>query len=334
MALNRGRRVLGGNELVGVETPDPATFQTFEDVKRAFAEQLAYIVDRTVQAAELKDRAYAEAFPCLLLSSTIEGCLESGKDITRGGAKYNHGHVNAQALASVANSLAAIKWAVFEEKLVTMEELVQHLRSNFQGAETLRQKLLHKAPQYGNDDPRADEIAEWVAETFAREVRKHKSWRGGIYRPSLFSSGTQHIEGIFLGATPDGRRAGEVVSNGISPVNGTERKGPTAVFNSAARAGKALLSDGTALNMNLSPQMLRSEQNLNKLASLLEAYFALGGRQVQFNPWDAKTLKDAQAHPEKYPELTVKVTGYSAIFVDLGKPLQDDIIARTEFCEV
>lgn len=333
MALNRGRRVLGGNELIGVDTPDPSTFKTFDKVKDAFASQLAYIVDRTIQAAELKDRAYAESFPCLLLSSTIEGCLESGKDVTKGGAKYNHGHVNAQALASVANSLAAIKWVVFDEKLVTMKELVGHLHNNFKNAENLRQRLIHKAPKYGNDNPYADEIAAWVAEVLTRETRKHKSWRGGIYRPSLFSSGTQHIEGAFLGATPDGRLAGDVVSNGVSPTNGTEKSGTTAMFHSAAKAGNTLLSDGTALNLNLSPFLLKSDENVEKFASLIEGYFKMGGRQVQFNPFDAETLKDAQAHPEKYPDLTVKVTGYSAIFVDIAKPLQNDIIARTEFCK-
>jgi len=333
LALNRGRRVLGDNATVGVETTDAGAFKSFEEVKDAFEKQLAYLVEHAVQAAEIKDRAYAEAFPCLLLSATIEGCLESGKDITSGGAKYNHGHINAQALASVADSLAALKWAVFDEKIVTMEELVRHLRHNFKGAENLRRKLLNKAPKYGNDDPRADEIAAWVAEALTRETRKHKCWRGGHYRPSLFSSGTQHVEGAFIGATPDGRLATEVVSNGVSPVNGTEKKGMTAVFHSVAKAGRTYLSDGTSLNMNLSPGLLKNDESLVKMASLLEAYFEMGGRHVQFNPLDAKTLKDAQTHPEKYPDLTVKVTGYSAIFADLSKPLQDDIIARTEFCE-
>jgi formate C-acetyltransferase len=334
MALNRGRRVLGDNTLMGVETPDPQSFKNFDDVKSAFEKQLAYIVEQSVKAAELKDKAYADEFPCLLLSATIEGCLENGKDVTRGGARYNHGHVNAQALASVANSLAAIKWAVFDEKMITMDDLARALRTNFQGKESLRQKLINKAPKYGNDDPVADEIAAWVAQVLTRESRRHKSFRGGVYRPSLFSSGTQHIEGAFIGATPDGRLATEVVSNGISPANGTEKSGMTAVFHSAARAGKAYLSDGTALNLNLSPGLLNTDEKVEKFADLVLGYFKQGGRQVQFNPMDRETLLDAQANPEKYPEMTVKVTGYSAIFVDIAKPLQDDIIARTEFGEL
>ncbi len=333
MALNRGRRLLTGYRRVGDNTPDPSTFRTFEDVKDAFAKQLKFTIAKLVRAAELKDLAFA-SFPTPLLSSTIEGCMESGRDITWGGAKYNNGHVNAQGLATVANSLAAIRWAVFEKKICTMEELVGHLRDNFRGAENLRQELLRKAPKYGNDDPRADELAVWVAEVFCEEVRKHRSWRGGIYRPSLFSSGTQDLEGAICGATPDGRRAGEPVSNGISPTNGTEWNGITAVFHSAAAAGSPLVSDGTALNLNLSPLAIASQEGLEKLASTVEAFFVLGGRHVQFNPLDRETLKDAQAHPERYPDLTVKVSGYSARFVELSRSLQDDIIKRTEFCEV
>jgi formate C-acetyltransferase len=215
-----------------------------------------------------------------------------------------------------------------------MAELLEVLRTNFAGKEKLRQQLINKAPKYGNDDARADEVAAWVAETLTRETRRHQSWRGGMYRPSLFSSGTQHIEGAFIGATPNGRLATDVVSNGISPVNGMEKKGMTAVFHSVANANKSFLSDGTALNMNLSPGLIKSDEGIKKFADMLLAYFELGGRHVQFNPLDKKTLLDAQAHPEKYPDLTVKVTGYSAIFVDLARPLQDDIIARTEFCEI
>ena len=333
MALNRGHRLLYGGRRVGVNTPDPRSFTDFEDVKRAFSRQLSHTVAKLVRMAELKDRLFAEEFPSPLLSSTIEGCIESGRDITAGGATYNHGHVNAQALATVADSVAAIRWAVFEQKLLTMEELVHHLRNNFRGAEELRKKLSTRAPKYGNDDPAVDELAQWVAETFVAEVRKHRCWRGGVYRPSLFSSGTQDMEGMLCAATPDGRLAREVVSNGISPTNGAESKGMTAVFLSAVRGGKAIVSDGTALNMNLSPGILDSDENVDKLASMILSYFELGGRHVQFNPVDARTLRDAKAHPGKYPALTVKVSGYSACFVDLGESLQDDIIARTEFGE-
>ena len=332
-ALNEGCTLMTGWKRVGAPTPPASTFRTFDDVQAAFVQQLSYNVAKLVRLAEMKDRAHAEVMPQPLLSSTIEGCLESGTDMTRGGARYNHGHVNAQALATVANSLAAIQWAVFEQKIMTMEELVDLLRRDFKGREDIRQALLNQAPKYGNDNQRADEIAAWVADVFCREVRKHSCWRGGNSRPSLFSSGTQTIEGFMCGASADGRLAGEAVSNGVSPANGTEKNGATATLKSVAFAGKPLLTDGTALNMRLSPMVLDSDENVDKMASLIRAYFDMGGRHVQFNPLDTATLKDAKVHPERYPDLVVKVSGYSAHFVDLPVQIQDDVIARTEFSD-
>lgn len=331
MALNRGRRKVTGSRLIGVPTPDPRSFRSFDDVKEAFARQLSFVMEKAVRMKEASDRVFAESFPNPLLSSTIEGCLESGMDATRGGARYNHGCINIQGLGTVADSLAAVKWAVFDEKAVTMEELLHALDSDFRGHESLRETLRRKAPKYGNDDPRADGIAEWISRTFTGEARKYRSFRGDAYRCSCVSSATQLVEGYFCTATPDGRGALEPVSNSMSPSNGMERTGLTAVLKSAAVAGDADYSDGTALNVRVNPLALRSSENVEKLASLIEAYFALGGRHVQLNPVDAATLRDAQAHPERYPDLTVKVSGYSARFVELPRALQDDIIARTEF---
>lgn len=333
MALNRGKRLFVGARRVGARTKDPRRFRSFDEVKEAFERQVSHSVSTLVRMAEIKDRLFMQ-FPTPLLSATIEGCLESGLDLTWGGARYNNAHVNAQGLATVANSLAAIRWAVFEERIVSMPELIKALRRNFKGYEHLRQVLLRKAPKFGNDDDRVDGIAAWACEMFVNEVRKHKCWRGGRYRPSMFSSGTQDMEGSICGATPDGRLAGDPVSNGISPTNGTEWTGMTAVLHSVARAGSTFMSDGTALNINISPSTLANDENVEKMAALLEAYFVMGGRHVQFNPVDAETLRDAQNHPEKYPDLTVKVSGYSARFIDLSRSLQDDIIARTEFWEV
>jgi pyruvate formate-lyase/glycerol dehydratase family glycyl radical enzyme len=334
IALNEGRRLRDGKR-VGASTPDPRPFTTFEDVKEAFVGQLSYIVDAVVRQAELKDQVIAEYFPTPLLSSTIEGCLESGRDISQGGARYNHSHVGAQGLATVVNSLSAIRWAVFEEKLLTMEEMVNYLHNNFAGAENIRQTLLRKAPKYGNDDPRADELAEWVMKVHCQEVRRHKSGvLGGYYRPLMISAGTQDTEGVLCGASADGRLAGSAVSNGMSPANGTELNGATAVLHSVSGACKACFSCGTTLNMNLSPGLIKTDEGLDKLASMIEAYFILGGRQIQINPVDVNTLKDAQIYPENYADLTVKVSGYSFRFIDLSKSLQDDIIARTQFSEV
>ncbi len=331
MALNRGRRKVTGSRRIGMAAPDPRSFRSFEEVKQAFAGQLSFVMEKAVRMKEVSDRVFAESFPNPLLSSTIEGCLESGMDATRGGARYNHGCINIQGLGTVADSLAAIKWAVFDERAVTMEELLEALDNDFRGHESLRETLRRKAPKYGNDDPRVDGIAEWISRTFTGEARKYRSFRGDVYRCSCVSSATQLVEGYFCTATPDGRRALEPVSNSMSPSNGMERTGLTAVLKSAAVAGDADYSDGTALNVRVNPLALKNGENVEKLASLIEAYFALGGRHVQFNPVDAATLRDAQAHPERYPDLTVKVSGYSARFVELPKALQDDIIARTEF---
>ncbi len=318
---------------IGVKTPHPSTFKTFEDVKKAYADQLANSIDVMCRLTDAKDRVFAESFPTPMLSCTIEGCVESGLDNTQGGARYNHASVSCQGIATVTNSLAAVQWAVFDEKLVTMEELVNHLNNNFEDAEELRQQLLHKAPKYGNDDPKADEIALWVAETLNKGARKHRrAMDGGPYRALLISAaGSQIAEGQAMGATPDGRKAGEPVSNGMSSANGTEVKGMTAMLHSAAKVSAPPLSSGTAVNMNLNPLTIKSDEGLEKFASLLEGYFALGGRQVQFNPMSRETLVDAQQHPENYPDLMVKVSGYSYRFVDLSKSLQNDIIARTEF---
>ncbi|MFX1238323.1 MAG: pyruvate formate lyase family protein, partial [Promethearchaeota archaeon] len=337
MALNEGRVLLLGDKQVGAKTPDPSTFTSFEDVKKAFADQLAFAIDYVVKMAEIKDKVFAEEFPSPLISSTIEGCLESGNDITRSGALYNNSCMNGQALGTVVNSLAAIRWAVFEKKLVTMEEFIKHLRSNFSGAETLRGQLLNKAPKYGNGDEKVDELAKWVMELFSELPRKYHVRGGdGIYRSSLVSAaGSQVLEGKLLGATPDGRLQGEAVSNGLSPANGTERNGLTMTLRSVALASRdALLTNGVALNVRIDPSLIENEGGIDRLTSMVEAYFELGGRELQINPISSKILKDAQAHPEKYADLSVKVTGYSARFIDLSKALQDDIIARTVFNEL
>lgn len=335
-ALNEGRTLMSKGKSIGLKTPDPSTFTSLEDVKNAFVEQLKYAIDLTVKKAELKDKAFADYFPSPLLSSTIEGCLEKGLDCTRNGAIYNNNPMGTQGIATVANSLAAIQWAVFEEKILTMGELVNHLRNNFKGAEKIREMLKNKAPKYGNGDEKVDALAKWVAETVCDITRQYKARGGdGIYHPCCVSSGTHTMEGKMLGATPDGRVYGEPVANGTSPVNGTEKNGLTMTFRSAAYATKdALLTNGVTFNVRISPSTISTEEGLDQMASMVEAFFELGGRNLQINPVGTETLKDAQAHPEKYPDLSVKVSGYSARFIDLRKELQDDIIARTEFNKI
>jgi pyruvate formate-lyase/glycerol dehydratase family glycyl radical enzyme len=336
MALNEGRTIFSGNKTVGAKTPPASTFKSFEDVKKAFVDQLKFAIDLTVKKAELKDKAFADYLPSPLLSSTIEGCLESGMDATRNGAKYNNNPMGSQGLATVTNSLAAIRWAVFEEKLVTMEELVNHMNNNFKGAEELREKLRNKAPKYGLGDEKTDDLAKWVANTLCDLTRKYKARGGdGIYHNCLVSAGTQIMEGQMLGATADGRLKGEPVANGISPANGTEKNGLTMALHSVAYAtAEPHLTNGVTMNIRLNPNLMQTDERLEQITSIVEAYLELGGRELQINPISSEVLRDAQAHPEKYPDLSVKVTGYSARFIEITKELQDDIIARTVFNEV
>lgn len=334
MCLNEGGRWIVDWNRVGAATPPASTFKTFEDVKKAFADQVAYCIELAARRIYLKDQVIAENYPLPLLSSTITGCLESGKDITSGGARYNHGSISASALATISDSLTAIRWAVFEKKLLTMEELVNHLRNNFEGAEDIRQQL-RNAPKYGNDDKSADELAMWVLDVYNQETYKHKSFHGGPQRACMISvMGSQVTRGLTCGATPDGRLAQVPLSTGLSPSNGNERNGMTAVLRSAATVSAIRFSDGTSLNLNFNPEMIKTDEGLEKFAALIEAYMDLGGRHVQFNPVSRGMLLDAQAHPENYPELMVKVSGYSFRFIDLSKGIQDDIISRTEFTAI
>ena len=336
MALNEGRTLLSGKETVGAKTPPASTFKTFEDVKKAFVEQIKFAIDLCVRKAEIKDKTFAEYMPSPLLSSSIEGCLESGMDATRNGAKYNNNPMGSQGLGTVVDSLAAIRWAVFEEKLVTMEELVNIMNKNFKGAEELREKLRNKAPKYGNGDERTDELGLWVAQTLCDLTRHYKARGGdGIYHNCLVSSGTQIIEGNSLGATADGRLKGEPVANGISPSNGMEKNGLTMTLRSVAYAtADPHLTNGASFNIRINPHLMQTDEGLDQVTSIVDAFLELGGRELQINPISSETLRDAQAHPENYPDLSVKVTGYSARFIDLTKELQDDIIARTVFNEV
>ena len=329
MTLNNGDNRFIGRQ--GLPTGDPAKFTSFREVMGAFRQQLEYNVKMVVDATNLKDLIYKEDFPAPFVSSTLRGCIESGRDVTMGGAKYNFASITARGLGTTADSLAAIKRLVFEDRVLTMPELIKLLETDFKGKEEIRQMMINRVPKYGNDEDYVDSIAKEVVEAFCSEVTKHSSIRGGRFRPSFYSYGTHVVDGLFLGATPDGRKACEAVSNGISPTNRREGRGPTAVLKSAAKLNHELVTNGNALNLRLHPSLVRDEDGLKKVASLIRTYFGLGGMHVQFNVVSSEMLRDAQLHPEKYKDLVVRVSGYSAFFIDLGKSIQDDIIARTEF---
>lgn len=315
----------------GLRTGDPREFTSYQEFLEAFRKQLRYTVELAVDAVNARDAVYQAEFPAPFVSATLSGCVESGKDATDGGACYDFGSLTARGLGTTADSLAAIKKLVFDDGALTMSELLELTETNFHDRADLRSLLIHRAPKYGNDDDYVDLIAREVAQFYCHEVAKHSSIRGGHFRPSFYSYGTHVGDGMFLGATPDGRMAGEPVSNGISPVNARESKGPTAVLKSAAKLEHELMSNGNSLNLRLLPSMASDEDGIRKIAALVKAYFDLGGMHVQFNVVSRETLEDAQRNPQDYGDLVVRVSGYSAFFTDLGKAIQDDIIARTQF---
>lgn len=332
MVLTNGLiRMLGRR--TGLDTGDPRKFKTFEQVMDAFKKQLQKSVDLISELVEIKDEVYYKWFPNPYISATLKGCVENATDMTGGGARYNFNSISGRGISTTVDSLAALKKVVFEEKIATMSELIDALENNFRGkkGERLRQILINRSPKYGNDDDYVDVIARDIAKTFCNMVMSKKAWRGGPYRASFFSYGMHVLDGNLLGATPNGRKAGEPTSNSLSPSNGVEKYGPTAILKSCAKIDHTKIANGCSLNIKMLPALLRDKERRQKLASLIKAYFKLGGSQVQFNVVDSKILRDAQKHPEKYRDLVIRVSGYCAYFTDLGKPIQDDIIARAEF---
>jgi len=330
MALHNGYLRMTGRCL-GPPTGDPRQFQSFAQMLEAYQKQVAACVELIARGTMLKDQAYAELLPCPFVSILLKGCIENGRDMTRGGAQYNFNSISGRGLATAVNSLAAIRRFVFEEKSLTMTELLEAIDHNFKDQEVLRQRLKNHAPKYGNDQAEVDRLAREIQEFFCREVMKYRPARGGIFRPSFFSYGMHVVEGQVLGATPDGRKAGEPVSNSLSPSNQSEHHGPVALLQSVAQLNHRLIPNGSSTNLKLMPSMIATEPGLKKIVAMIRAYFQLGGMQCQFNVVSDQTLRQAQQDPESYKDLVVRVSGYSAYFTDLGKPVQDDIIARCSF---
>jgi pyruvate formate-lyase/glycerol dehydratase family glycyl radical enzyme len=329
LALNGGRGRVFSDQL-GLPTGDPRRFTGIEDVIGAYREQVEYLMGQMVEALAGLAQAHAERRPVPLASSLTDDCLERGLDLTAGGAHYRFTGVQGVGVATVADSLTATDRLVFGEKRITMDELLAALDTDFEGGEALRQMLLNKAPKYGNDDDDADRFARMAAEVYCRAVEKHRDFRGGSYSPGLYSVTTHVAFGLMVGATPDGRHAGTPLSQGISPAHGRDGNGPTAALKSAAKLDHTLVSNGLALIQMLSLGASARERASEVLGGLLEAYFGLGGQELQWNLLDRATLINAQRDPAAYRGLVVRVAGYSALFTDLNRVVQDELIARTE----
>jgi len=331
LVLTNGR-IRSVGKKYGLETGNPENFTAYEQVWEAYLQQLKYLIGHMVKCVNIKDIIYAKFYPSPFISMTLDGCLESALDMTQGGAKYNFSSISGRGLATVADALTALKKVVFEEKIVTMKEMVEILNKHFKKKEAFQTMLKSKVPKFGNDDDYVDSIAKNVADAFCDEVITHSCLRKpGIYRPSFFSYGMYMVDGFLLGATPDGRNAGESVSNSLSPTNNTENKGPTAVLKSMTKLDHIKIPNGMALNMKFLPIIFDTPEKRKKITNLLDAYLSMGGMEIQFNVVRQEDLIDAQVHPEHYQDLIVRVSGYSAYFIDLGKPVQDDIIKRCQF---
>jgi formate C-acetyltransferase len=311
----------------GLETGDPASFTSFDDVWNAYHGQVSHFLGQMVKGMAVLDGLLAEMVPSPFASAMIDGPLEKGLDLTRGWAIYNSTGVQLIGFSNVVDSLYAAKKAVFEDGVMSLGELADCLAEDWEGAEDKRAYFLHKLPKYGNDNGEVDAVAVKVLEHFCEEVLKQKNYRGGAFWPGVFAVGFHITMGAFAAASADGRHAGEVLGNGLTPTNGNALSGPTAVLNSVTRLPLTRVYNGANLNMRFNARRLKPEI----LMALMQTYFQRGGCQVQFNMMDSATLREAQAHPEQYRDLVVRVSGYSALFTGLSETAQDEIISRVEY---
>ncbi|MGO9404253.1 MAG: trans-4-hydroxy-L-proline dehydratase [Terriglobales bacterium] len=328
ITLNNGVDPRSGKR-IGIETGDPQTFATFDDLFEAFRRQVHHFVDIKVEGNNVIERLYAEEMPAPFLSLLVGDCIAKGKDYNDGGPRYNSTYIMGVAPGTCTDSLAAIKKHVFDDQRLSMDELLRALTANFDGEERTRLLLWNRTPKYGNDDEYADQILRQVFDAFYGAVNGRPNTKGGFYRVNYLSTTCHVYFGSVTGATPDGRKAWDALSDGISPAQGADHHGPTAVLLSAAKFDHAR-TGGTLLNQKFTPQVLQSEEGLTKLAHLVRSYFRMDGHHIQFNVVTAATLRAAQANPEKYRDLIVRVAGYSDYFCDLTSALQNEIIARTE----
>jgi formate C-acetyltransferase len=322
-------------EQIGLEIPPLSQMDTFEELELAYDRQLAHFIELMVRGCNLVDGIHAEIYPSPFLSLVIDDCIERGLDVTAGGARYNFSGVQGVQIANVADSLAAIKQAVFDEQWLAADELLAALRDNYRGQEVLRQRLINRVPKYGNDDDRVDQHAQRWGDRYSELVERYPTIRGGVYQPGFYTVSAHVPMGANVGAIPDGRYAGTPLADGgLSPTAGRDQRGATAALNSVSKLNLKLASNGTLLNMKFLPSFFEGEEALKKFALLLRGFCELHIPHVQFNVVSADTLRQAQANPDEYRSLVVRVAGYSAYFTELDRELQNEIIQRTEFSNV
>ena len=327
-ALNSGHSRITG-EKMGLDERDPKTFESFEEVEKAFYRQFDNLIKHSAIATIAAQKLHKELVPRPFLSSCIENCLDEGMDLVDGGAKYNLGPVlTGIGLAVTSNSLAVIKKIIFEDKAADMGSLIDALNSNWEGYEELRQMAL-KVPKYGNDEDYVDDIAIKIANNYYDECHKYKDINGSNFNTAFMGISNYLPTGRVVGATPCGRKASEPLSEGVSPFAGSDTSTPLAAMRSAAKLNQDVHSGGTLLNLRLNQDLVNTKRGRSNLGNMIQAFFALGAFHVQFNTISTEILRKAQKNPENYSDLLVRVAGYSTQFVNLSRSMQDAIIART-----
>lgn len=328
LTLNNGIDPQTGKKL-GLETGDPRTFKTFEELYEAWHKQMIYFVNLKLSVNNYIERMFSLYAPATFLSLYINDCIEKGKDYYSGGARYNTTYIQCTGLGTITDCFTTLKKHVFEDKRYTMEQMLEACAKNWENEEKMRQYIRNHTPFFGNDDEYADKIAVRVYDDLVKAIEGRPNTRGGKTQLNMLSTTCHNYFGSVCGATPNGRFAHFAISDGTSPAHGSDSHGPTAVIKSLGKLDQTK-SGGTLLNVRFVPQLLKREEDQKKLASLIRTYFKFGGHHIQFNIVDTATLQDAQKHPDEYRDLLVRVAGYSDYFNDMTEQLQNEIIARTE----
>lgn len=331
LTLNHGKCLLT-HEQIGLDLGGLDTYQTFEDLEKAFQQQIDYFIDKMMQCEVIVEKAHQDCLPTAFLSSVIDDCLENGLDVTKGGAKYNLSGIQMIQIANLADSLAAMKQLVYDDQVIDAKQLLAALQSDFKGYEIIQTMLLNKVPKYGNDVEWVDRLGAKWAEYFRSRMKDYTNYRGGPYHTGMYTVSAHVPMGENVGASPDGRNAlTPLADGGMSPVYGRDLKGPTAVLKSVSRLNNTLTTNGGLLNMKFLPEFFETKNGMNKFENFLRAFVDLKVPHIQFNVVRREDLEDAQIRPQLHKSLTIRVAGYTAYFVELAHKLQDEIIERTTY---
>lgn len=327
-AINNGKNPQNKQQ-GGLQTGYLFEMESFEQVKESFKTQLEYIMDWQFSVNNIMEHVGFSIMPVPMASATMDGCMENGRDMMHGGAKYNSTGTAILGIGTVVDSLSAIKYMVYDKKLCTAREIYDAIMENWEGHDLLRQRIINEVTHYGNGDPYADELATWVADLYTSRTNSYKGPRGG-YRAGIYSAGAHVLHGYQTYATPDGRRNGQPISDSASPSQGMVKNGPTGIARSILALNPSNFGNGLQFNMKFHPSSLQGEEGTEKMKQFIWSFFEQGGMQLQYNVVDAETLRQAQQNPDEHRDLVVRVAGFSAYFVELYEDLQNEIITRSE----